>query len=163
MAAPVSPPPATVNASPPVMARATARVPPAYGSRSNTPIGPFQKIVLASPRAAANRAAVCGPMSRAIWSAGIAPAATTSPGAPGPAATITSDGSSIWSGAARLRQSAAASTWLASSSEVPVLPPWATRKGKAMAPPTRIRSATAIRLPNASNLSATLAPPSTTT
>ena len=32
-----------------------------------------------------------------------------------------------------------------------------------MAPPTRIRSAVAIRLPNASNLSATLAPPSTTT
>ena len=32
-----------------------------------------------------------------------------------------------------------------------------------MAPPTRIRSAAVIRLPNASNLSATLAPPSATT
>ena len=55
------------------------------------------------------------------------------------------------------------STWLASSREVPDFRPRAARNGKAMAPPTRIRSALEIRLPNASNLSATLAPPSTTT
>gem|GEM_PF-3909345 len=43
------------------------------------------------------------------------------------------------------------------------MPPRAARKGKAIAPPMRIRSAAVIRLPIASNLSATLAPPSTTT
>ena len=52
MAAPVSPPPTTVNALPSAMAWATARVPAAYGASSNTPMGPFQKTVPAVPIAA---------------------------------------------------------------------------------------------------------------
>ena len=84
------------------MAWATARVPAAYGASSNTPIGPFQKTVPAFPMAAANLAADCGPMSRPIWSAGMASAATTWCGASAAisAATTRSDGSSICPGAA---------------------------------------------------------------
>src|SRR5689334_5793755 len=105
MAAPVSPPPTTVKAPPPVMAWPTALVPAAYGASSNTPIGPFQKTVPAVPTAAANLAADSGPMSRPIWSAGMASAATTRCGASAAilAATTRSDGSSIWPGAARSR------------------------------------------------------------
>src|SRR5271165_3477453 len=98
-------PPTTVNALLPVMAWATASVPPAYGASSKTPIGPFQKTVLAWRMLAANCAADSGPMSRPIWSAGIASAATTWRGVPTvrSAAVMTSDGSSIWPGAARSR------------------------------------------------------------
>jgi len=72
IAAPVSPPPTTVNAWLPVSAAAIARVPPANAGSSKTPIGPFQKTVLAPWMLAANNWADSGPMSRPIWSAGIA-------------------------------------------------------------------------------------------
>ena len=60
-----------------ISACATARVPPANASVSNTPIGPFQKTVLASDSAAAKAAADSGPMSRPRASAGISEAGTT--------------------------------------------------------------------------------------
>src|SRR5665648_819082 len=77
----VSSPP-TIEKAPDVpasmMACATARVPAANGSISNTPGGPFQTIVLASASLAAKSTAESGPMSRPIRPSGIASAATTS-------------------------------------------------------------------------------------
>jgi hypothetical protein len=48
------------------MAWATANVPWLKGSISNTPMGPFQKILLAGLISSENRAIVSGPMSRQI-------------------------------------------------------------------------------------------------
>ena len=48
-AARVSPPPAMENALDPAIARATASVPPAKASNSNTPTGPFHTTVPAAP------------------------------------------------------------------------------------------------------------------
>src|SRR6478752_5756705 len=76
-AAAESPPPTTDRPSISVSACATARVPPAKASVSNTPIGPFQKTVLASASAAAKAAADSGPMSSPRASAGISEAGTT--------------------------------------------------------------------------------------
>ena len=59
------------------MARATARVPPAKGSISNTPMGPFHTTVPASAIRLANSSRVRGPMSRPIQPSGIASASTT--------------------------------------------------------------------------------------
>jgi len=50
---------------------ASAFVPPAKGSISNTPIGPFQKAVPAAAAAAQKAFVDSGPMSRPIQSAGI--------------------------------------------------------------------------------------------
>ena len=55
IAATESPPPTTDSADEAATARATASVPPANGSDSNTPIGPFQKIVLARAIAVAGQ------------------------------------------------------------------------------------------------------------
>ena len=71
-AAAESPPPTTVRPSTLVSASATARVPPAKASNSNTPIGPFQNTVLASPSAAAN----AFPDSGAAFAAALADAKT---------------------------------------------------------------------------------------
>jgi len=79
------------------MACATALVPPAKASNSNTPMGPFQTIVFASTILEANSVAESGPMSRPMRSAGIASAATTSYSAPAekPAAATMSVGRTI--------------------------------------------------------------------
>src|SRR4029077_6662790 len=61
-----SPPPTTLVAFASATARAIAIVPFANASFSNTPIGPFQKIVLARLMVVTNFANVCGPMSTAI-------------------------------------------------------------------------------------------------
>src|SRR5438067_5105068 len=59
-----SAPPTTVNAAAlPATASATAFVPAAKRDHSNTPIGPFQKIVFAAASRSANAARVSGPMS----------------------------------------------------------------------------------------------------
>lgn len=50
-AAAESPPPTTDSRSTSLSARATARVPRANASNSNTPIGPFQKTALAPAQA----------------------------------------------------------------------------------------------------------------
>ena len=95
-AATESPPPTTDSApGAPATALATASVPPANGADSNTPIGPFQKIVLARAIASAKPRAVSGPMSSAARSSGTIIAWTTRPdSALMPAAATTSRGSS---------------------------------------------------------------------
>ena len=52
-------------------ALATAMVPPAKGLISNTPMGPFQKIVFAALTFSSKRVTVSGPISRPIWLPGI--------------------------------------------------------------------------------------------
>ena len=59
-----SAPPTTEKASAAATASATAFVPSANAGHSKTPIGPFQKIVLAFAISAAKAARVSGPMSR---------------------------------------------------------------------------------------------------
>ncbi|SIA25119.1 Uncharacterised protein [Mycobacteroides abscessus subsp. abscessus] len=63
-----------------MIASATPRVPAANAGNSNTPMGPFQKMVLALDNTAANRFTDSGPMSRPILLSGIASAATISEG-----------------------------------------------------------------------------------
>src|SRR5262249_25638821 len=61
-----SPPPTTETASLSATARAMAIVPLANASFSNTPIGPFQKMIRARFSSAAYAATVFGPMSNAF-------------------------------------------------------------------------------------------------
>ena len=65
-AATESPPPTTVVAAASATARATASVPAAKASISNTPMGPFQTTVPARPTTSAYAARVRGPMSTPI-------------------------------------------------------------------------------------------------
>ncbi len=71
-AAAESPPPTTLTAELSEIARATPKVPAANSGVSNTPIGPFQKIVLARWISFAYRATVLGPMSTPIQPSSIA-------------------------------------------------------------------------------------------
>src|SRR6185436_260609 len=71
-----SPPPTTLIASASATARAMAIVPFANSSFSNTPIGPFQKIVFAPFSSAVNAATVFEPMSNAFASS-VSPSATS--------------------------------------------------------------------------------------
>ena len=77
-------------------ASATAFVPAAKRGHSKTPIGPFQKTVLASAMRAAKRSRVAGPMSSASQPSGTASHGVTSVSASGSnaAAATTSSGSS---------------------------------------------------------------------
>nr|AAA17118.1 B1496_F1_41 [Mycobacterium leprae] len=79
IAAAESPPPTTLKAPLPVtatIASATPLVPAAYAGNSNTPIGPFQKMVEALDNNVANRLTDSGPISSPINPSGIASAAT---------------------------------------------------------------------------------------
>ncbi len=76
MAASESPPPATLNAGAAAIAAAMPSVPAANGASSNTPMGPFHRMVLASATIAENDATVRGPMSSPIRPAGIDRAST---------------------------------------------------------------------------------------
>src|SRR5699024_5075255 len=76
-AAAESPPPATVCPAAVDRVSATAIVPLAKFSNSNTPMGPFQNTVAASAIFSPNSSAVSGPMSIPSWSAGISPTPTT--------------------------------------------------------------------------------------
>ena len=72
-AAAESPPPTTlVHAALSAMAWPTARVPAAKASISNTPMGPFQKTVLAPASSRAYSSQERGPMSRPIQPSGMA-------------------------------------------------------------------------------------------
>ena len=62
----------------PLIAWATARVPPANAGNSNTPGGPFQKTVLASASLRANSSWVAGPMSKASRPGGMSTPGTSS-------------------------------------------------------------------------------------
>ena len=63
-----------------MIASATPLVPAANAGNSNTPIGPFQKIVLALDSSAVKRSTEPGPMSSPILSSGIRSARTSSGG-----------------------------------------------------------------------------------
>ena len=67
----LSPPPTTLNASLDAIACATPSVPAANGASSNTPIGPFHRMVLAPARWAPNALTVSGPMSNPRQPSGI--------------------------------------------------------------------------------------------
>jgi hypothetical protein len=70
-AAALSPPPTTVKARASATAWATVLVPASKRGSSNTPMGPFQKMVWASAMRSPNSAAVPGPMSRPIQPSGM--------------------------------------------------------------------------------------------
>src|SRR4051794_9441180 len=166
-AAAESPPPTTVNASDAISASATARVPPANASNSNTPMGPFQNTVLASASREANSSRVRGPMSRPSRSAGIAVASTTSCGASAANSVAASTSTGSTSSTSRLAASSMKprtwSSWSSWSSDRPTSWPWALRKVYAMPPPMSSRSTLPSRLAMTPSLSETFAPPSTTT
>ena len=165
-AAAESPPPTTLNAPLPVaatIASATPRVPAAYAGNSNTPIGPFQKMVFALDSNAANRLTEPGPMSRPISSSGIALAATNCGGesAANFSVTTMSPGSrktSAWV-SSRLRQ---VSIMCSSSSDLPTEYPCAARKVKHIPPPITMLSALVASDSMTPSLSDTFDPPSTT-
>ena len=73
-AAAESPPPMIETAPDSAIALATALVPTAKVSNSNTPIGPFQTTVPAFLTASENSSMVLGPMSMPIMSSGSLPA-----------------------------------------------------------------------------------------
>ena len=147
---------------------ATARVPAANGAISNTPIGPFQKTVLASASAlgeqrARTRARCRGPSGR--------------PGSRRPATTSCSASARERRRRPRRRSAARSrrraprprrgspctvSSWSASSRLLPTSWPWAARKVKTMPPPMSSRSAVGSRLSMTPSLSETFEPPSTT-
>ena len=146
-------------------ARATAKVPVAKRSSSNSPIGPFQKKARDETMVSAKSRRVSGPMSIAAAEAGIASTGTASGAAvesDGSAVTMTSRGRQSRS-PARARIEAASSNASSSTRERPVSRPWARRKVFAIAPPTRIRSARSRNASSNSILSEILAPPKPTT
>ena len=139
-AATESPPPMMVSASSlAATALATARVPASKEGISKTPMGPFQKTLLAMPMASAYSSAVSGPISRPIMSSGISSTETVARLASlaKASAHTTSTGSSSDTprSAAFFIISPARSTQSASMSEVPTDLPWAARKVKHMPPP----------------------------
>ncbi len=123
-------------------ASATARVPAAKRSSSNSPMGPFHNTVRASWTTSANAAALSGPMSSAFH-----PSSTSTPtwrtSSSGPSATR--------SCGRRMRSPAASSnerqvsTWSASNSESPMPWPWAARKVKHIPPPMTSESTASSR------------------
>ena len=138
-----SAPPTTVNAAAlPATASATAFVPAAKRDHSNTPIGPFQKIVFAAASRSANAARVSGPMSSPSQPLGRSSTAYTPAfaSASNAAAPTTSDGSST------------------SKSRG-----FSTRSCSAIFPPMSTASARPPRLRSTPSLSSTLAPPETST
>src|SRR5918992_1325984 len=167
MAATLSPPPTTVNASAPATAWATPRVPRANGSSSNTPIGPFQNTVLASARTRVNSSTVRGPMSNPLRPGGIRSAGTVRCRASAEASSAATTSSGRRMGTPRSSaffiDPRTASTCSSSTRESPVPPPWAARKVKAIAPPTSRASTRSRRASMTSSLSDTLAPPRTAT
>ena len=140
MAASVSPPPARENALLRAIACATARVPSPNCSNSNTPTGPFQRIVPAVCSSALQRSAVSGPMSRIISSARTSWMERTSAWAvaANSFATTTSVGSGMSVPRARAFciSRRATSSISASCSDLPTPVPVAARNVLAMPPPT---------------------------
>ena len=164
-AAIVSPPPITEKPPLSATARPTPMVPAANGVFSKTPMGPFQMMVPAPLRAAANWATVPCPISRPIMSRGISRTDTvrTPAVASGLGATTTSTGNRTAMPRARARSSTrrAASMRSCSRSERPTSWPRAARKVNAMPPPTSSPSTFSRRCSTRASLSDTLAPPST--
>jgi hypothetical protein len=149
------------------IAVATPRVPAENGSSSNTPIGPFHRIVRASASVRANSSTDRGPMSSPIRSRGSSAAFTVSrlASAEISGAATTSSGSWISTPRSSAARSAsrASSTRSRSTRLPPTSPPWATMNVKAMAPPTRMASTRSVSAEIVGSLSDTFAPPRTAT
>ena len=144
-----------------------ARVPPAKGSSSKAPIGPFQKTVPARAIRLAKLAVVLLPMSRPIQ-----PSGTSTPFSRRVSVSASnslprhrsSGNSSIVSLPSACSNTVLAdSTPSSSTSELPVSRPSALKKLKHIAPPIRISSAKPRKRSITPSLSDTLAPPSTMT
>src|ERR671920_840383 len=119
-AATESPPPTTLVAPLSATALATPSVPFAKSSISKTPMGPFQKMVLAPEMYPSKRATVSGPMSRPILPDGMPSMATVSDAAPSSmtSATTTSTGKTSLSPVSSIRRFAS-STQSSSTRESP--------------------------------------------
>ena len=134
-------------------------------------MGPFQKTVAASAIFEAYSLRDSGPMSRPIWPAGMASAATVL-GRPGAlvlrsgnsGATTTSSGrtSSTPFFSARSMYSRTTGSWSSWTRDEPISWPLALRKVKTMPPPMSRRSALPSSWSMTASLSDTLAPPRTT-
>ncbi len=144
-------------------ALATSKVPFAKAGSSKTPMGPFHTIVFALAISATYIAIVLGPMSRPIWSGGVADTSQTVALAAGfnSGATRWSVGSKslkffCWASASKRLASSILSF---STSDLPMGSPFAFSKVYAMPPPISMVSAIFIRFSTTSILSLTLAPP----
>ena len=141
---------------------ATPRVPALNGSSSNTPIGPFQRIVLASAMMRAYSSTVFGPMSRPIMPRGISAAGTVRRSAVAEisAAATTSCGTSTSTPRSRARALAARTSSNRSRSQrlVPISPPSAAISVNAIAPPISSTSTRSINDSITASLSLTLRP-----
>jgi len=140
-----------------------SKVPLANFSNSNTPIGPFQMMVLQSDRASWIILVDSGPLSRPIQPSGISSTDTTWVLASGEkaSATITSVGrmSSMPFSLASASRRLARSSWSSSTREEPVERPRAFRKVKTIPPPMMTLSHFAIRDSITPILEDTLDPP----
>src|SRR5919112_3431644 len=105
-AATESPPPTTLVAPLSATAVATPSVPLAKSSISKTPMGPFQKMVLAPAMCPSKSATVSGPISRPILDGGMLSTGTISDSAPSSmaSATTTSTGKTSLSPASSMRR-----------------------------------------------------------
>ena len=162
IAARVSPPPAIEKASLSAIARATISVPLRKLGNSNTPTGPFQRMVFAFFRISARRSADSSPKSRICSSSLIALLAfsVASAVSENSVATRTSVGTGIWQLASNFFASGIRS---ASYSERPTLLPSAAMKVFAIPPPTISWSAILDRESNTVSLVETLEPPTIAT
>src|SRR5215216_4603810 len=159
-AATESPPPTTLVAPLSATALATPSVPLAKASISKTPIGPFQKMVLAPEIYLLKRSTVSGPMSRPTLPDGMPSTATVSDSAPSSmaSATTTSTGSTSLSPASSMSRFAS-SRYSSSTRESPTSYLWALKNVNPMAPPMSKESAVPNRLSITPSLSETFAPP----
>ena len=114
------------------MALAISLVPTAKLGISNTPMGPFQTMVLALAISSEKSLTVSGPMSRPSRSSGISPHLTVVRGASlsNSGAQTVSTGRSIFTPfcSALASREVARSSLSASSRDLPILPPWALEK-----------------------------------
>ena len=158
-----SPPPTILTAPDAATAWATASVPFAKASISNTPIGPFHTTILALLSAWANVFCDAGPISRAIQSSLIASIDTVlySASAAKRSAIITSEGRSkftpfslAWPISERAKSSLSDST-----KDFPVAKPCAAIKVLAMPPPIISVSTFCSKFSMTPILSETFAPP----
>ena len=167
MAATESPPPIRVKASWSAVtlarAAATSLVPPAKASISNTPMGPFHRMVRLSSTACTKRPRVSGPMSRPIHVPGMASVGWTSvfaSGAKSSAHKVSLGRRNSVPAASALAKIARALSNMSSSTKlVPMLPPWAFTNVYAMPPPTISLSTRSTRFSRMLSLLLTLAPP----
>ena len=158
----VSPPPAIENASLSAIALAISSVPLAKLSNSNTPTGPFQRMVLAFLMISTILAVLLGPKSKILSSA--VTSATSLISAAAVSLNSLPVTTSITSGiVVLLAISLAVSTRSGSYKEPPTFLPSAAMKVLAIPPPTMIWSAILAKEYKTSSLVETLEPPTIAT